>query len=210
MKYSILNLLLGASLVIAAPAAMAENNWKEHKHQQKNVKKHVAKQHKKYNKKQNKHFVAKAPVKSHKDRKWVQQNNKHNSRHSSKHNNSVTITSYGWNNNSNGYRDNAKRYPVSIRDRRNKQASKIRKGVQKGQLVRREARSLRNEQRTIANRLANFRHDGRLNRNERARIHRMLDIAASNIRNKRHNRLTRHSQQNRYQDDNRYEFVFNW
>jgi len=201
MKYSILNLLLGASLIIAAPIAMADNNWKEHKHkQQKHVKKHI--------KKQNKHFVAKQAIKSHNNRKSLQKHNKHSKYNN--HNNSWSVTTYGWNDNSQGYRDNDRRYSVSIRERQNKQSRKIRKGIQKGQLVRKEVRRLRGEQRRIADRIRNYRHDGHLNRHERRKIHRMLDVSAKNIRNKRQNRLTKYSQNRHDRNHNRYDFVFNW
>ncbi|MEE9310746.1 MAG: hypothetical protein V3U64_06965 [Cocleimonas sp.] len=214
MKKSLLSWLLGASLVIAAPAAMADNQWKQqkqnshNKHQQKQAQKHKQKKH---NKRQNKQYsnTQKKKHSHNNDRKW--------------------INGYGWDDRSYD-RKHDRRYDrqdyrkFTIHQRLNNQSRKIRKGVKKGQLVRWEARKLRNEQHRIENRLSQFRYDGRLNRYERKKIHKLLDVAGKNIRNKRHNHITkrsqrnsydrnrydRHNQHKRYPRDSRYEFVINW
>jgi hypothetical protein len=167
-------MLLGASLVIAAPAAMADSSWKQHKKQYKHAQNHTQKQR----------FAVRA--------------------------------------------EEPQYHRQKIHQRLKNQARKIHKGIKKGQLVRWEAKQLRREQRHINNRLENYRYDGRLNRHERKKIHRMLDRAADNISNKRHNRVTKRSQHNRYENHNRhekynrynhqyrypqngnYEFVINW
>ena len=198
MKHSILNWILGASLVIAAPAAMADNSWKKNK----NANKH------------NKHFVEKP----HKHNNYCVQNG-HNTRF--QNNNNYTWSSNKWNNRHD--RRNAMRRAIQrIHKRQNNQARRINRGIDNGQLVRREVRTLRKEQRRISERLRHFQNDGRLNRHEQNKINNMLDVASNHIRNKRHNRLTQRSQYNNNQygynqhnqysspEDLLYEFVSNW
>ena len=196
MKHSILNWILGASLVITAPAAMADNNWKKNKHANKH----------------NKHFVEK----SHKHNNYCG----HNTRHQ-QNNHSSWNTNNSWNSNKHDRRNAMRRAIQRIHKRQNNQARRINRGIDNGQLVRREVRTLRKEQRRISERLRHFQYDGRLNRHERNKINNMLDVASNHIRNKRHNRLTQRSQYNNNQygynqhnynspEDLLYEFVSNW
>jgi hypothetical protein len=92
-------------------------------------------------------------------------------------------------------------YGPAIYQRLDKQARRIQRGINKGQLVHREVRKLRREQRYIRDEMAYFKRDGRLNRHERSRLNRMLDVADNNIRNKRHNRLTRDSRHREHNYD---------
>lgn len=198
-----------------------------HKHNNRHTKKHVAKHHNH----KHKHRVAKAkpPKLPHQiiNSKLDQiRHNKHHRRHDRHvkrshnnkrhHYNSNPSFSITWSSNTpnviydNGYYDNgyyyndAPRHVTSIYDRQHRQERKIRKGVKKGQLVKREVRRLREEQRQIKHKLAHYKRDGRLNRHERARLHQMLDVAANNIRNKRNNGLTRWSKQRRHN----YEYAW--
>lgn len=80
-----------------------------------------------------------------------------------------------------------------IYKRINNQANRIQRGINNGQLVKREVRKLRHEQRHIKNTLAHYKHDGHLNRYERSKMNQLLDIASNNIHRKSNNRLTRYS-----------------
>ena len=204
-------------------------NDRGHKHSNRHVKKHVAKQHNqkrrvhkaKPPKLPHQRIITKFDNKIH---------NRHNKRHDNKrrhvnkhannhrnqrhYNRSKPSFSISWNSNTpnviydNGYYaydndyyyNDAPRYANSVYDRQQKQQRKIRKGMNKGQLVKREVKRLRQEQRQIKQRLAHYKRDGRLNRHERSRLHQMLDVAANNIRNKRNNGLTRWSKRKRNQD----------
>lgn len=197
------------------------------KHKNRHVKKHVAKQHNAKHKL--KHRVAKVKPPKHKHQRNIRKfdnkihnrhnkrydnnrrnvNNHVNKRHYNKPKRSFSIT---WNSNTpnviydysndNGYYNNdAPRYASNIYQRQKRQQRRIHQGKESGQLVRREVKQLRQEQRQIQHKIANYKRDGRLNRHEKARIHQMQDVASDNIRNKRHNRLTRWSNPRRNNHD---------
>lgn len=109
---------------------------------------------------------------------------------------------YGYNNDQ--YYNDTPRYASSIYERQNRQQRRIHKGRKSGQLVRREVKRLRQEQRQIQHKIAHYKRDGRLNRHEKSRIHQMQDVASNNIRNKRNNRLTRWSKSR----GNNYEYAW--
>ena len=232
MKNPLLIALLGLTVSVVTPSIATADDFKfgpnksykndqnrGHKHNNRHAKKHVAKQHNR------KHRVARAkPPKLPHQRLIAKHKNKihnrHNKRHDNKrhHNKSKPSFSITWNSNTpdvtygNGYYgydndsyyNDAPRYANSIYDRQQRQQRKIRKGMDKGQLVKREVKRLRQEQRQIKHRLANYKRDGRLNRHERARLHQMLDVAANNIRNKRNNGLTRWSNPR----NNKYDYAW--
>ncbi len=233
MKHSFLSYLLGASLLLVSTATttstvLADNNWKSNKHAQKHANKH----HKKHVKKFKKPFSGLSH--KHNNRTCQINHNTRNTRSNNKprfvprvkqqnnwnnmwndfqesHNNaweSTSVTTNGfWGENTRNHGNN---HAARINKRLDRQARRIRRGIQNGQLVRREIRVLRDEQYRIENRLAHFRSDGRLNRHERNKINRMLDVASNHIRTKRHNRVTQNNRYDRYPQNSSYEFVINW
>jgi hypothetical protein len=71
--------------------------------------------------------------------------------------------------------------------RRNKQASRISKGVRKGDITRKESRRLDKEQRRIDRTYRRAVSDGHLSRLERQRLHKMRDRAGRHIYRARNN-----------------------
>jgi len=214
MKNSIVSWLLGISFIITAPAALADN-WKGNREGHKHGVKHYKQQ----------------SVKSDsRHKQWTRNNNKHRSgydkhritkqidryKHSTRHNKHVAIKpvikkrhfvkSYPRSH----YQGYNSGYSHRIRDRLNNQARRINRGIDKGQLVHKEVRKLRREQRKIRSLLGHFREDGRLSRHERVKLQDMLDNADRHIRNKRHNSLTRYDRGYDYPENSYYEFVLNW
>lgn len=190
---SILSWLMGLSMLIAAPAAMADKG--DHNYGSQKFKHSYKQNQKRAHGKKHVQAAPKKVVKAH----------KHNKKHFNNHH---PVKKYGWKftvtNNKPYYSNHRHRqskrnkfayHTQQIRKRQANQKRRIRKGINKGQLVRFERKELRQQQRRISNRIANFSSDRRLNRHERTRIYNMLDRADSNIRNKRHNRYTRHSHQ---------------
>ena len=108
---------------------------------------------------------------------------------------------YDYGNDNGYYYNDAPRYASNIYERQNRQQRRIHKGRESGQLVRREVKQLRQEQRQIQNKIGHYKRDGRLNRHEKSRINQMQDVASNNIRNKSNNRLTRWSQPRNNQND---------
>ncbi len=99
----------------------------------------------------------------------------------------------------NGYnKSHRKNRGKRIYSRIHNQANRIQHGINNGQLVKREVRKLRHEQRDIKQTLAHYKRDGRLNRYERNELNQLLDIASGNIHRKRNNRLTRYSRHNNH------------
>ena len=82
-----------------------------------------------------------------------------------------------------------------IYKRLNRQANRIQNGINNGQLVHREVRKLRREQRDIKQTLSHYKRDGHLNKYERSKLMKLLDIASNNIHRKSNNHKTRYSQQ---------------
>ena len=227
MKNSILIALLGLTVAVVTPSvSFADSDFKfgpgkGHNKAQKHsynkghnkkrgqkykqrhvVKKHHNKHHNKHKQHNRRHDVARFDAKKH-----------HNSKrhhYKSKPSFSITFSNdyprvvYG----NDYYQDRVYRdhngYRSSIYQRMDNQARRIRKGIKSGQLVRREVRRLRDEQSHIERKLVHFDSDGRLNRHERSRLNQMLDVASNQIRNKRHNHLTRDS--SGHQRD--YEYVY--
>lgn len=94
-----------------------------------------------------------------------------------------------------------------IYKRIHRQANRIQRGVENGQLVRREVKHLRREQRHIKNTLSSYKRDSRLNRYERSKLNQLLDVASNNIHRKSNNRLTRYNKPNhRYNNQNYAQF----
>ena len=89
----------------------------------------------------------------------------------------------------------------NIYKRMDRQSRRIQQGVNSGQLVRHEARTLREEQDRISWKVSKFNRDGRLDRHERSKLNHLLDVADNNIRNLKHNRLTRDSRRHRNNDN---------
>lgn len=85
-----------------------------------------------------------------------------------------------------------------IYKRINRQANRIQNGINNGQLVTREVRKLRHEQRNIKQTMSHFKRDGYLDKYERSELNQLLNIASQNIHRKSNNRLTRYSRQNDY------------
>ena len=93
-----------------------------------------------------------------------------------------------------------------IYKRLHNQANRIHNGIDSGQLVRREVKKLRREQRHIKSTLAHYRSDGRLNRYERSKMNQLLDVASNNIHRKKNNRLTRYNKRHRSYNYNYAQF----
>ena len=103
---------------------------------------------------------------------------------------------YGYNDTYNhGYKQNRGK---RIYKRIHKQANRIQHGINNGQLVKREVRKLRYEQRDIKQTMSHYKRDGHLNRYERSKLNQLLDVASNNIQRKKNNRLTRYSRHNNH------------
>lgn len=216
MKYSILKLVLGVSVALGIPSLALADKPHKNRHVDKHVSKQVKKQFGKerhHNKNRHRSHVRK-DVKRHvhknrhraDDRRHVYKH-KHKNKYRSKDRRRDTQFSITWSSgipeliidhgySHNKYKKRHRNDYARVREinrRLDNQHRRIRKGVDSGQLVRREARSLRHEQRRISNRFADYRSDGWLNRHETRRLNRMLDVASQEIRRKKHNSLTRHS-----------------
>jgi hypothetical protein len=218
MKNSILIALLGLTVAVLTPSlSYADNGYRfgPNKEHNKKYNKNVNQGHVKKHANKNKHVArAKPPkphhnVKRHHNNIVKHHNNKHRKnyrRHEPKTSFSITFgntlpglvygNSYPERYVYNDYRVNKNK---KIYRRLDNQARRIQKGIDKGQLVRSERRSLREEQDRINWKISKFKRDGRLDRRERSRLHQMLDVADNNIRDLRHNRLTRDSR--RYNKD---------
>jgi hypothetical protein len=80
-----------------------------------------------------------------------------------------------------------------INRREDSQRNRIQRGISSGQLTRREAAKLINQQNRIENyEYASRINDGRLDRQERRRINRMLDRSSHNIYRQKHDRQRRY------------------
>lgn len=80
---------------------------------------------------------------------------------------------------------------ADIEQRQQRQMQRIRAGIDSGQLSRHEARDLLREQRQIEHAQRRYLADGRLSRDEWIHLDRMLDHAAVNIREEKHDRNRR-------------------
>ena len=186
MKHSILIALLSLTVSIAAPSlAIADNGYSDHKNNKWHSNKHKQK-HANKNRYVAKAKLPKARHNNHHRKDVAKHNSKRHHKHY-RHNEPKRSFSISWGNDfpslnygydypqKHDYR-NHRDYSHRIYQRQDKQARQIRRGVRKGQLVHREARALRQEQRRIKRKLSHFKRDGRLNRHERSRIHQMLDV----------------------------------
>ena len=81
---------------------------------------------------------------------------------------------------------------ANINQRQDRQAWRIREGVRSGELVRKEAKQLRKQQRRIAYLEADFRADGKFTKKERSIIQARLDNASKAIYRLKHNQRTRY------------------
>ncbi|MEH6455332.1 MAG: hypothetical protein V7749_03360 [Cocleimonas sp.] len=149
--------------------------------------------------------------------------NKHKQRHHSYHNKNKPSFSISWNvgdstvsygNDSyaynQGYNNHNYQKPRGQRiyKRIHRQANRIQNGVNNGQLVRREAKRLRHEQRDIKQTMAHYKRDGHLNKHERSKLNHLLDVASNNIHRKSNNHRTRYSQQQRHNNNHNYYVQF--
>ena len=80
----------------------------------------------------------------------------------------------------------------AIDERQQKQRWRIKQGIQSGELVRFEAKILKQEQRRIKVAKRYARSDGRFTRKERRHIMRMQDHASRHIYRLKHNHIRRH------------------
>lgn len=80
---------------------------------------------------------------------------------------------------------------ASINARQDRQARRIKQGVRSGELVRKEAKQLRRQQRRIADLEHEFRADGRFSKKERRIIQAKLDKASDRIYELKHNHRSR-------------------
>ncbi len=80
---------------------------------------------------------------------------------------------------------------ASVDERQDRQARAIEQGRQNGSVTWREGLKLRTEQRHIAQTEAQYRADGRLDKNERRALNQMLDDSAQHIRDERTDGLKR-------------------
>jgi hypothetical protein len=85
----------------------------------------------------------------------------------------------------------AQHRPAGVNVRQHRQSARIRQGVQSGELTRREARRLANEQRTIRKEERAYRADGRLDRVERRDLQQDLNQASRHIRTQKHDEQDR-------------------
>ena len=74
-----------------------------------------------------------------------------------------------------------------IRKRMKRQKKRIRKGIESGQLTRKEAKKLRRQQRRIGDLHRDYRSDGHLSRTERRDLTERLDRASDRIYRLKHN-----------------------
>jgi hypothetical protein len=70
--------------------------------------------------------------------------------------------------------------------RQARQAERIERGIERGQITREEARMLRREQRTVAHFEAQYKADGFVSRDERRELTKLLDRVDDRIRLARH------------------------
>ena len=138
-----------------------------------------------------------------------QRNNNHNYRKNHNYHNNKPSFSISWNvgdstisyGNDRHYstynksynKDHRRNHGKRIYARIHNQANRIQHGINSGQLVKREVRKLRREQRDIKQTLNHYKRDGRLNRYERQELNQLLDIASNHIHRKSNNHLTRYT-----------------
>lgn len=234
MKHTLLIALLGATVTLATPSlSFADNNYKfkngdlDHNHQQKykhKKNKQQVKENRRQHKNDKKRFVAKPP-KSHRTNKQVRKD-RHNNRQivknkqrHNKHNDSNPTFSITWNTGgpiftygnetrnhgyNKSYKKNYKNRGKRIYKRLNNQANRIQHGVQNGQLVNREVRSLRHEQRNIKQTMSHYNRDGHINKYESSELNQLLDVASKNIHRKSNNRRTRYVQNHNNYNNNHF------
>lgn len=205
MKTPLITWLLGVTVTLTSPSLV----WAHKDHKSNQGKQHTHKHHAKHWKQQKHH--AKHPIK---------QGHPVRNHHYYQDSNPRTSFSIHWNNGGPQFvfdnRDRShhkwrkqKRFMNEVYARQNRQRHRIRKGVDKGQLVHWEARKLRREQRRIADKIHQFRSDGWINRHERHRITQLQDNASNHIRRKKHNNITRYQNPRRNTHRNHsYDYVY--
>lgn len=88
---------------------------------------------------------------------------------------------------------------MQIHNRLIRQQQRIEQGIDSGTLSRKEAKTLKKEQRRIRKLVRTFRSDGRLSKAERKKIKKKLDVAGNRIWSLKHNDWTNKSRrQNSY------------
>lgn len=94
-----------------------------------------------------------------------------------------------------------------VEQRQNRQASRIERGIDKGQLTRREVRKLRREQKHVAKQLRYLRRHNYLSRRDKRDVMEHLDYVSNKIRSMKHNE--RYAQRGKYNKHNRHVHVDN-
>jgi len=79
-----------------------------------------------------------------------------------------------------------------VERRQYRQESRIDKGIEKGQLTRREVRKLHKEQKHVAKQIRHIRRDNRLSRGDRREVMEHLDYVSDKIRSLKHNQRYAH------------------
>lgn len=79
-----------------------------------------------------------------------------------------------------------------VEHRQHKQASRIQRGIKKGQLTRREAKQLHREQKHVAKQIRHLRRDNHLSRHDKREVVEHLDYVSGKIRNLKHNQHYAH------------------
>lgn len=88
---------------------------------------------------------------------------------------------------------------ISSFDKRiERQKSRIKQGVKSGELTRKEAKSLRNQQKKIAKLDRKFTSDGKLSKHERHKLKKRLDKASKRIYRLKHNDKIRHGKRDSF------------
>jgi len=88
-----------------------------------------------------------------------------------------------------------------VRDRLERQHSRIEHGIDSGKLTRKEAKVLKRQQRETRHLYRDFRDDGRLTKHERRKLDRQLDRNSDRIWDLKHNARSRH-----FKSDYRYGY----
>ncbi len=87
------------------------------------------------------------------------------------------------------HRRNQSYFWQDVNHRRDRQVARIERGIEKGQLTRRELRELRKELKHIAKHLRSLKHQGYLRHREKRDVMEHLDFMSERIRHLKHNRF---------------------
>jgi len=87
----------------------------------------------------------------------------------------------------NSHRQNNSHFWQGIQERQRKQASRIERGIDKGQLTRREIKKLKREQRHLAKEIRHYKRHNRLSYQDRHVLIERMDHVSDRIRGLKHN-----------------------